>query len=207
MKLLRPFTATGGVFFPMGLPPKGTCQYSTKSCRQYCYASNDSLFDFETNVSEEEKWEIYNFFIQESTDTIINRIVKDLDGLQTPILHWFGTGDCMSKDIYKISSIIDAVPGYVVQMGFTRNKKLWAKYKNIFALTIEDLKYAEDKEGMFSKPNYIEGISQMYSSKYYVRGGYCGPLTCKDLVESEVEHFVNCQVCRKLKIGCFDRRH
>jgi hypothetical protein len=46
----------------------------------------------------------------------------------------------------------------------------------------------------------------MSASNYNVRGGYCGPNTCRDLVESELEHQINCQVCHKLSIGCFDRR-
>ncbi len=206
MKLLRPFTSTAAIFFPIGRPPKGTCAFSTKECEEYCYAKNYSHFDFETAIPEKEKWEIYKFIKNESIEKIVKKIQHDLDGLQTPILHWFGTGDCMDSDLTKISMVIDAIPKYIIQMGFTRNEKLWEKYKNIFAFTIEDLKWAEGKEGMFSKPNYIEGISQMYSSQYYVRGGYCGPYTCRDLIESDIEHFVNCQVCMKLKIGCFDKR-
>lgn len=206
MKILRPFTATGGIFFPIGLPPKGTCEFSTDECRKHCYATSYSHFDFETDVPEHEKWKIYGYIINQPIKDVIKKMCIDLDGLQTPILHWFGTGDCMTKDIDRISSLIDNIPGYVVQMGFTRNIELWKRYKDIFALTIENLSFAEGRDGMFSKPNYVEGISQMYSSKYFVRGGYCGPFTCRDLVESDIEHFVNCQVCRKLKVGCYDRR-
>jgi hypothetical protein len=207
MKILRPFTATGGVFFPIGLPPNGTCEFSTKTCRKYCYAVNDSLYDFETkNITQEEMWEIYNSFINWPINKLINKIEKELDGLQTPILHWFGTGDCETKNIQRISEVIESVPNYIVQMGFTRNEELWKLWPNIFALTIEKLEYAEGKSGMFSIPNYIEGTSQMYSPDYTVRGGYCGPFFCVDLIDSSITHFVNCQVCREIKAGCFDRR-
>ena len=118
MKILRPFTATGGVFFPVGRPPKGTCEFSTKNCEKHCYTKNYSHFDFETNISEEEKWKIYKIFMQKSVRIIVREIENNLDGLQTPILHWFGTGDCMIKDMEKISDIINAIPGYIVQMGF-----------------------------------------------------------------------------------------
>jgi len=206
MKILKPFTSTGGIFFPIGRPPRGTCEFSTKMCRKYCYAENYSHFDFETNISQEEKWKVYNFIINERISTVVEKFKQDLDGLQTPILHWFGTGDCMTKDLDRISILIESIPGYIVQMGFTRNIKLWERHKDIMALSIEDLSFAEGKDGLFSKPDYIEGTSQMYSSKYQVRGGFCGPFACKDLVDSSLAHFVNCQVCRKLKVGCFDRR-
>ena len=205
-KLLRPFTGTGGIFFPIGTPPKGTCEFSTKNCRKFCYAKNGSLFDFETEVPEDDKLWIYDQFMSLPINDICNKIINELDGLQTPILHWFGTGDCETKNTKRISSIIDAVPKYIVQMGFTRNIELWEKYKDIFALTIEDMSFMDGKVGMFACPDYEEAISIMRSSGYQVQGGYCGPLTCRDLVKSGYEHFINCQVCRKLKLGCFDRR-
>ncbi len=206
MKILRPFTGTGGIFFPIGLPPKGTCQFSTEICRKMCYATETSLFDFETFVPEEDKWQIYNYFIKQPVTRICNEILHELDGLQTPILHWFGTGDCQTKDIDRICLIIDNLPKHLVQMGFTRNKKLWRKYKKIFALTVESMDEIGSQEGMFSVPNYKEGISVMYSPDYAIRGGYCGPITCRDLIDSDLEHFVNCQVCRHIKAGCFDRQ-
>jgi len=135
MKLLRPFTGTGAIFFPIGLPPQGTCEFSTTTCREHCYAVSDSLFDFEIRVPEHYKKEIYNYIIKKPVNEIISKIVDELDGLQTPILHWFGTGDCMMKDIEKISTVIDNVPNSIVQMGFTRNKELWKMYKDIFSFT------------------------------------------------------------------------
>lgn len=205
--LLRPFTGTGSIFFPIGLPPDGTCEFSTKECRKYCYAYNDSLFDFESHIPEKEKQRIYDYIIKwYFVKTVCDRIVEELEGLQSPILHWFGTGDCMEKDTDRISSIIESMPDHVVQMGFTRNTKLWERHKDIFVLTIENREDIGDRDGMFSVSNFAEGISVMATKDYNVRGGYCGPITCRDLIESKLEHQINCQICHKLKIGCFDRR-
>ncbi len=210
MKLLRPFTGTGAIFFPIGLPPNGTCEFSTKKCRKYCYAVSDDLFDYETRVSEEDKWDIYNYIINRPIADICLKIFKELDGLQTSILHWFGTGDCQTKDIDKVSFIISSISKHikkdVIQMGFTRNVELWNRHKNIFALTVKSIDNIKEKEGMFSISDYKNGVSIMYSPKYNVRGGYCGPVTCRDLVEAKLTHSINCKVCCDLKIGCFDRR-
>ena len=206
MKLLRPFTGTGAIFFPIGLPPNGTCEFSTYECRKYCYAYSDSLFDFEIRVSEEDKREIYNYIMSKPIKEIISKIINELDGLQSPILHWFGTGDCMLKDIDTISAIIDNVPDNIIQMGFTRNVNLWEKYKDIFSFTIEKIEDINSRIGMFSIPNYEECISVMCAGDYNIRGGFCGPFTCRDQIDSKLEHQINCRVCSDLKIGCFDRR-
>jgi hypothetical protein len=206
-KILRPFTGTGGIFFPIGLPPKGTCEFSTKECRKHCYVNNKSLFDIEAHIPQGEKQVIYDFIINEPINTIVNRFLKELDGLQTPILHWFGSGDCMTKDIDKILQIIKAMPKGIVQMGFTRNIKLWKQHKNIFALTIDDIEYMKNKSGMFSKPEYIKERSIMCTSSYVVKGGYCGPDICKDPIDTTLDHFIDCKICLVLKCGCFDKSY
>lgn len=206
LKILRPFTGTGAVFFPIGLPPKGTCEFASPDCLKYCYTIEESYFEEETDIPDEELQYIYNYFMEKPINEISDKIIKELDGLQTPILHWFGMGECQTKDVNRISKIIDSIPNNIIQMGFTRNVKLWERYKNIFVLTIENIEEAENKKGLFSIPNYTEGISIVYSPQYMVRGGYCGSTTCKDFISSKLEHFINCKVCNKLKTGCFDRR-
>lgn len=205
LKILRPFTGTGAVFFPIGLPPKGTCEFASSNCLKHCYTIEPSYFEEETNIDQKELWKIYYYFMIKPIYKIVDEIIKELDGLQTSILHWFGMGDCQTKDINRISQIINEIPKNIFQMGFTRNVKLWKKYKDIFSLTVESMEEATE-EGLFAIPNYDEGISVIYSPKYNVRGGYCGPLTCKDFTNSKLEHFINCKVCHKLKTGCFDRR-
>jgi len=207
MKLIRPFTGTGAIFFPVGLPPKGTCFFATKDCINLCYAVDpvDANFDEEVRISQDEKWEIYNYVMESKKRTLVDRILHELDGLQTPILHWFGSGDCLPKDTERICELINILRNKVVQMGFTRNKKLWKKHKDVFALTIETKKDATDEDGLYSIPNYDAQVSVMYSPLYQVKGGFCGPITCKD-VNGELEHYINCRTCLRLKTGCFDRR-
>ena len=211
MRLLRPFTGTGAVFFPVGIPPIGTCYFATPSCLHLCYAidPDDANFDEDLRISEFAKGEIKSYFILKEVDIICAKIIENLDGLQTSILHWFGSGDCSLELVSKISSIIKFLPKDIIQMGFTRNKKLWKKHKDIFALTIETKEEAIDKDALYSIPNYKEQVSMMYSPLYQVRGGYCGPLICRDISRDrrDLEHYINCRTCLRLKTGCFDRRN
>lgn len=210
MKLLRPFTGTGAVLFPVGVPPNGTCEFATRTCLKCCYAEdpNDMNFDEELRIPESEKWKIYECFVQMPVDLICAKILKDLDGLQTPILHWFGSGDCQTKDIDKISSIIKSIGEQIVQMGFTRNIELWQRHKEIFALTIDSKDDTLDKYGMYAVPDYEAQTSIMYVPSYQVKGGYCGPVICRDRdrEQKDLDHYINCQTCLRLTTGCFDRR-
>lgn len=208
-KTLKPFTGTGAVFFPVGTPDEGgTCENATPLCLKYCYAKNPQYpqFDEEILIPESEKQEIYEFIMKEPIGFVVKRFLDELDGLQTDILHWFGTGDCMAVDTERVSQIIDAMPSHVVQMGFTRNGKLWSNYKNIFALTIKNKEEAEGLHGIFSIPDYKQEISVMYSPDYEVNGGLCGPITCRDRLGRSPEHYINCRTCLRLKTGCFDKR-
>lgn len=208
MKLLRPFTGTGAIFFPVGKPPKGTCQFATDACLRECYAIQDNYWEEECRIPETEKRHIY----QEITLTpvlglkrVIDRMLNELDGLQTEILHWFGTGDCLPKDIDQVSRIIDIMPTAITQMGFTRNEKLWERYKDIFVLTIEDEDEMQGREGRFSLTDYNEQVSIIRASGFRVRGGHCGPATCRDIRDDRLEHYINCKTCLRMKAGCFDR--
>lgn len=206
MKILRPFTGTAAVFFPIGKPPKGTCQGATEKCLKSCYAKRlkDKDFDEELLVPEYEKDNIYDFFIKIPLALISEEITKEMDGLQTDIFHWFASGDCLDKDIDKICQIIDELKSLnIIQMGFTRNEVLWGRYKEIFALTIEKKEDAKGREGLFSISNYKKGTSVMYSVEKEIRGGRCGPIICQDLIETELDHFINCKICKRLGTGCF----
>jgi hypothetical protein len=208
MKILRPFTGTGAVFFPVGLPPQGTCGFATESCSDMCYAIDpiDANFDEEVRISQEEKWTIYDYVMTAKKRTLVDRFLHELDGLQTPIFHWFGSGDCLPKDTERISELINLFRhNKVTQMGFTRNKKLWKEHKDVFALTIEEVVDATDEDALYSIPNYEAQVSVMYSPRYQVKGGFCGPITCKD-INGKLEHYINCRTCLRLKTGCFDRR-
>ncbi len=207
-KLLRQFTGTGAIFFPIGLPPRGTCEFSSKSCRKHCYVKKSSLFDWESTLDDSVRRETYKFVINESIQRVCSKIREDLSGLQTDILSWFGSGDCETKTIDKISGVIKAIQhsDNIIQMGFTRNEELWKRFPDIFALSIESVEEVNGRKGMFSISNYEAQVSVMYSPDHQVRGGHCGPVTCGDMTDMSLEHHLNCQICHELKLGCFDRR-
>jgi len=206
--ILRPFTGTGAVFFPTGPPPGGTCEFATEKCLKTCYVNDWSNFDEETRLPYCVKRETYRLIITESIDNIVDRMLIDLAGLQTNILSWFGSGDCLSRDVERISAIIQALPSRIVQMGFTRNQKLWERHKNVFALTIEKIEDAPDRVSMYAIPDYEKETSIMVSPRYEVRGGFCGPHLCmdRDRARPELTHYINCKTCHRLGTGCFDRR-
>jgi hypothetical protein len=209
MKLLRPFTGTGSVFFPIGpLGEGGTCEFATEACLAQCYVKDPVDFDEETRITPEAANRIYSMVRREPTEVVRRMFLRDLDGLQTPILHWFGSGDCPTRDTEIISAIIKSMPPAVVQMGFTRNRKLWERHKGIFSLTIEREEDAPDQDAMYSIPDYEKETSTMFNPSYQVRGGLCGPMLCKDRDRSRTDltHYINCKTCYRWQTGCFDRR-
>jgi hypothetical protein len=208
MNLLRPFTGTGALFFPVGPPPDGTCQYATEACLKHCYVNDRSDFDEELLVSKWDKKRIYQRVMEWDLQKLVALILSDLCGLQTRILHWFGTGDCLDKDVDRVSEVIEAVPADVIQMGFTRNRKLWGRHKDILALTLEKFDPAPDPAAMYSVPDYENETSVMWCPSYDVRGGFCGPILCKDSDRhyADLTHYINCRTCYRRKLGCFDRR-
>ena len=216
MKIIRPFTGTGAVFFPVGLPPTGTCEFASPACLKYCYTHENSAdgdysdYDDEIRISVDEKKEIYSRFMTTPVVELCDEIERLLDGLQTHLLHWFGSGDCTERDWPHIQAVVDEMRtrSGVVQMGFTRNLKFWEANKDILALTIEDEGEAQDPTAIYSVPDYDEQTSKMYSPKYQVRGGYCGPIICRDVSRkyNVLDHYINCKNCHRRKLGCFDRR-
>ena len=208
MKLLRPFTGTGSVFFPIGRPPIGACEFATDECLQACYVNDDEDFDEETRISQDEKDRIYNAIVHCPTWSVKGKILQDLDGLQTHIFSWFGSGDCMMKDIDCISAIIEALPDRIVQMGFTRNHTLWSRFPDIFALTVDSKEDAQVPGMMYAIPDFETQTSVMCTPDYEVRGGFCGPILCRDQNrgQEDLTHYINCKTCCRRLLGCFDRR-
>lgn len=206
--ILQPFTGTGAIFLPEGLPPTGTCQYATTVCLDECYAQTDNEFDEQLRVSQETKQKVLAVLLYWRTSYIIRRITEELKELRTNILHWFGTGDCRDDLTQKVSGLIRAMPDSVVQMGFTRNRAIWQLHPDVFALTIEDKKEATDSRAMYAIPDYDGLTSVMYCPSYQVQGGYCGPYLCRDQdrTRRDLDHYINCQTCCRRRLGCFDRR-
>lgn len=209
MKILRPFTGTGGIFWPIGPPPIGTCEFATHACKKYCYAALNQWpdFDEELLISESEKNKIKEIMLRLPVHELKDRILFDLKGLQTNILHWFGSGDCPMQYMDRVIEIINAMDGYCVQMGFTRNQELWNMRKDVFALTVESVEMIDSREGLFSVSDYENGTSIMYRNGSPTRGGYCGPELCLDRLEPKLAHFINCKTCRRMNLGCFYDRN
>lgn len=203
--LLRPFTGTGAVFFPIGRPPQGTCAFATEQCLKQCYAAMPKYpnFDEELRVSAEDKVVVRRVILNRPIEEVVGRICADLRGLQTPILHWFASGDCIPRDTDRIVQVIDAIDDCgIEQMGFTRNERLWAIRPDVFALTVESREDVRD-EGRCSLADYEAGTATMYLDGKRARGGSCGPELCVDLDDANLSHFLNCRACLRLKTGCF----
>ena len=206
MKILRPFTGTGAVFWPIGPLPQGTCEFATTACRKHCYAALPEWpdFDEEIRVPEADKQMIRAKMLSLPISTLRWTLLAELDGLQTDILHWFGSGDCPRDNIDRVLRIIEAMDGDCVQMGFTRNEELWKARKDVFALTVESVEEICGREGLFSVSDFANGTSIMHRNGTPTRGGYCGPELCADRIEPRLTHFINCQACKRMRIGCFD---
>lgn len=205
MKILRPASGTGGVFFP-----KETCEFATEKCLKHCCVNTkkEKELDEEVNISEKDKKKIYNKFMKMPILNLCEMILDDLDGLQTNIIHWFSSGDCKSKDIVRILEIIDRLDDAgVIQMGFTRNEELWRTREGIFILTIESKKeiahYLDNYHGSmrFAVPNYKTGKTKLFRGEDLCYGA-CGSYTYKHETK-EIEHLVNCKSCLRLEVGCF----
>lgn len=210
MKIIRPFTGTGAVFWPIGKPPTGTCEFSTINCEKYCYAALPEYpdFDEEIRIPESEKRDILRLFVNSPISWLIDEILIELDGLQTNILHWFGSGDCPSKYTERVIEIIGLLRSKnITQMGFTRNIELWEKEKGIFALTLESQRDICGRAGMFAITDYGKGTSIMFCGENPTRGGYCGPELCEDKLEEKLTHFINCKICLRKSLGCFCKNH
>lgn len=210
MKLLRPFAGTGAIFFPEGALPDGTCEFATEECSKGCYVKEDIEYDEEISIPMAEKKKLYIQFLTHTTSDVCCEIRRELTELQTPILHWFGSGDCVMGEIGKVISVIEMLKtgtfGKIIQMGFTRNEKLWELYKDIFVLSIDDKKYISGRNGMFAIADYERRITRLHNPLYKVRSELCGPYSCRDSEDASMERAINCKACLRLKLCCFDRR-
>ncbi len=209
MKIIRPFTGIGSIFFPIGPPPRGTCENATRKCLDECYAAMHKYPDFDEDVRipDSEKEEIYRIFMTKDIPDLCKQIKSELDGLQTDILNWFGSGDCLQKDESRVCKIIEELKKHsITQMGFTRNERLWNKYKKIFAFTVEDPNEIGNRKGLFAVPDYDNQTSIMYRDNQPTKGGHCGPIICQDKFDATLDHYINCRTCQRLKVGCFYKR-
>jgi len=206
--LLRPCQGTGGLFFPIGRPPTGTCHFASDMCLKHCHAIVDRAreYDEETQVTEEEKWHIYRLTMNRPPYVVAAQIMTDLEGLQTPVLHWFASGDCPPCDETRFMQIVELIPRYIGQVGYTRSRSLWRRNKDIFTLTVET-RAEMNESGRYAIPDYATETTYIESPDRRIRGSVCGPhFKEADPQEGLPEHYLSCRACWRLKSGCFDRR-
>ena len=226
MKILRQISGAAGVFFPIGLPPEGTCEFATKTCLVKCIALKDKGDDKELRVSQHLKKNIHNFFVSKPTIEVCFKIIEEMGQMQVNILHWFMSGDCLEEDQKKIIDIIETLwkNTKIVQVGFTRNEHFWnsIKYRSNIVFTCEP----EDgvlTEGIFSKkdnygrifgvPNYESDAVDLYivdKSKGATIYGRCGTKFVDYNyygVGVESKHPTDCSLCFKLRQGCFYKQN
>ena len=226
MKILKQINGAAGIFFPIGLPPEGTCNFATSTCLSNCIALKDTDKGNKLRVSQRVKKNIHNFFITKSTIEVCFEIIKEMGQMEVNILHWFMSGDCLPEDKKKLTDIIEMLLKYtgIVQNGFTRNIDFWHNIKfrrNIIftcdykPINITGLLFSkEDNYGkIFGIPDYENNVVELYivnRSKGVTKTGACGT----SFVEHEYygaelnnKQPTNCMQCLKSKNGCFYKQH
>lgn len=220
MKILRQISGAAGIFFPIGVPPKGTCNFATETCLVKCIALKDKGDDNKIRVSQQVKKSIHNFFVTKSTMEVCFKIVEEMGKMQTNVLHWFMSGDCMPEDEKKMIDIIETLwkNTEIVQIGFTRNERFWneIRYRSNIVFTCEYKNSLNTKEifkdnygRIFAIPNYENATTNLYivdKSKGATRACGCGTtVTDYDYygVTLKDSRPTNCAQCLKLKRGCF----
>ena len=207
MKILRPIGGTAGIFFPIGKVEKnGTCENATKECLKYCCANWGIDHNEEYRVLDKEKQLIYKEFINKPIFDLCSKILKEMKELRCDILNWFTSGDCMDKDIERISTIMKLLKenSSIYQNGFTKNGELFGKIYNLNRVHIVHTVKSRSEIGMgcakiFAVCDYNHGTTKLYTQQQ-IDIGSCGS------VEFKIKNlkFVNdCRTCLRLQKGCF----
>ena len=209
MKILRPIGGAAGVFFPIGKVSKnGTCENATKECLKFCCALWGYDHDEEYRVSPKDKREIYILFIGLPIFELCNKILEEMKELQTSILSWFASGDCMKKDIARISSIMKLLSenSDIIQNGFSKNRELFSEIQYLEKVHMVHTVKSKSEIGSSSAKIYAISEYDHGDTKLYTRectyAGSCGSstYTIKNLTITN-----NCKTCLRLKKGCFTK--
>ena len=209
MKILRPIGGTAGIFFPIGNVNKGgTCENATRECLKFCCAKWDIDHNEEYRISIGDKKAIYKEFINKPIFDLCSKILREMKELQTNILHWFASGDCMDKDVERIENIITLLNHHssIYQNGFTKNGNLISattftdRVRIIYTVpTKTDIH--EGSNRIYAVCKYDHGDTILYTSET-INAGHCGS------AEYRLKRlkFVNdCRTCLRLKKGCFTK--
>jgi hypothetical protein len=215
MKILYPFANVMGLHFPVGkLEDGGTCQFITDKCYEECCCNY--LPDVTMGVEIKIKKKVYRYFLDNSPEKVAKQMAKELSEADCNILSWFASGDCPSMLTNKFHSVVKILDkSNIIQTGFTRNKTLWKKCKQLspsckVLFTIEDIKDTDD-DGLYSLPNYEIGaidivhIADKKTGRFITvgcGGGYYEHQ--KKIMGKDNSHLkLDCRACYKDKTGCF----
>jgi hypothetical protein len=208
MKILRPIGGTAGIFFPIGeLNKNGTCENATKECLKFCCAKWGIDHNEEYRISDQDKHKIYSEFINKPIFELCVKILKEMKELRVDILHWFASGDCMDKDIERLTKIMSLLNHNtsIYQNGFTKNGNIFSEVDDLERVCIVHTVQSKsdinetNTDRIFAVCNYDHGDTRLYTSDR-IYSGSCGASEYKLRSLS----FVNdCRTCLRLKKGCF----
>lgn len=161
------FRCSSSIFSVGKIADSGTCEFATDECLIKCAAisngTNENKIPFKT------KEKIFHYFRDKPTLKICNKIIKELQKCDHPILYWFASGDCPSTMTEKIASIIDLLDeNGIRQCGFTRNEELMKLISNNncnIVLTVENegqITRLREYVRLFGVPNYESGDVDIY---------------------------------------------
>ncbi len=182
------------IFFPSGkIKDGGSCSFATPICLKFCESSK---------ANQKEK-DIFKYITTADSLEVFHKILNELG--EDKLLYWFASGDCPPKHKQRIASLIKALAERdIIQLGFTRNKKLWETLVDVsncyIILTIEDKKEAEkiSNDRIVAVPDYKEGKVNLYKNGFHYGG--CGA----DWYEFEDIICENdCRECYEVSRGCF----
>lgn len=195
-----PFGTARTISFPLGRPPKGTCEFATEQCLREC---GNRMPNFKTEQNA------YKLFNKLYPDDIVDKLKDEISTASNKVLSWFPeSGDCPHLKTGKVLEVMRGLD--VPQNGFTRNKELWAISHNIsnvhMVLTVEDEGRANllKEQGFVAVPDYYERrVKILNKDQIWLCGGGsvtcgCGAVEDEDKVTEE-----DCGTCWKLLRGCY----
>ncbi len=206
MKLVYHDGTIGAIYFPVGdIKKGGSCQFASKKCIRECGLQSNQIIDG-----------VYEYFKSQNIGVIVEQILKDLFYFPKKILYWFPSGDCPTEMQDKILKIMIALENQgLKQMGFTRNRELWAKANDAYVKLV--LTVNTKKEALKIKENWLVAVPQFACWKADIYGWVKGSreVSCScgggwvTVYDKEAHRgFVSeedCGICYDKKIGCWEQ--
>ena len=220
--LTIPMNGIPFVAFPVGTPESGgSCEFATEKCLRLCYArgvgGGNSVFS-----------SILKFFEENTEGVCASTLAAQAKVFpyspENDTIGWFATGDCPSQLTKKIFWIIRQLDLFGFnQVGFTRNRRLWAMVwekkrnsgylnKTVLNLTVENPGKEELNRlletGSVAVPDYRSTMVTIHTrAREPVGGRYgCGATLYKTYDESEEWRPAVCSICSRENTGCFSAK-